>query len=61
MARGTVRKLLRSDETSFSYGRERQAKPKIGLKQDRRDGFFNGECGKAARDQPTPIPLYDEL
>lgn len=47
VSRNTVRKILRSDETSFSYERERQPKPKIGPWQDQLDGFLNGNRGKA--------------
>ena len=31
LSRNTIRKILRSDETSFSYERERQPKPKISI------------------------------
>ncbi len=56
-----VRKILRSDETSFSYERERQPKPKIGPWQDQLDGFLNGNRGKTAREQLTQIRIYEEL
>ena len=39
VSRNTVRKILRSNETSFSYERERQPKPKIGPWQDQLTGF----------------------
>jgi transposase len=61
VSRNTVRKILRSDETSFSYERERQPKPKIGPWQDQLDGFLNGNRGKAAREQLTLIRIYEEL
>jgi transposase len=61
MSRNTVRKILRSDETSFSYERERQPKPKIGPWQDQLDGFLSGNRGKAARAQLTLIRIYEEL
>ncbi len=53
VSRNTVRKILRSDETSFSYERERQPMPKIGPWQDHLDGFLNGNRSKAAREQLT--------
>ena len=31
VSRNTVRKILRTDETDFSYERERQPMPRIGL------------------------------
>ena len=50
VSRNTVRKILRSDETSFSYERERQPKPKIGPWKDQLDGLLNGNRGKTARE-----------
>ncbi|CAM5387278.1 hypothetical protein ATER59S_01838 [Aquamicrobium terrae] len=61
VSRNTVRKILRSNETSFSYERKRQPKPKIGPWQDQLDGFLNGNRGKAAREQLTLIRIYEEL
>ncbi len=61
VSRNTVRKILRSDETSFSYERERQPKPKIGPWKDQLDGLLNGNLGKAAREQLTLIRIYEEL
>ena len=34
LSRNTVRKILRSDETSFSYEREVQPRPKLGRWKD---------------------------
>ena len=61
VSRNTVRKILRSDETSFSYERERQPKPKIGPWKDQLDGLLNDNLGKAAREQLTLIRVYEEL
>ena len=61
VSRNTVRKILRSDETSFSYERERQPKPKIGPWKDQLDGLLNGNLGKSAREQLTLIRIYEEL
>lgn len=61
VSRNTVRKILMSDETSFSYEREWQPKPKIGPWQDQLDGFLNGNRGRAAREQLTLIRIYEEL
>ncbi len=61
MSRNTVRKILRSDKTSFSYARERQPHPKIGPWKDQLDGLLNGNRGKAAREQLTLIRIYEEL
>ena len=61
VSRNTIRKILRSDETSFSYERERQPKPKIGPWKDQLDGLLNDNLGKAAREQLTLIRIYEEL
>lgn len=60
VSRNTVPKILISNETSFSYERERQPKPNICPWQDQLDGFLNGNRGKAAREQLTLIRIYEE-
>ena len=61
LSRNTIRKILRSDETSFSYERERQPKPKIGPWQDQLDALLNGNHGKPERERLTLIRIYEEL
>src|ERR1700744_2745893 len=48
ISRNTVRKILRSEETSSSYDREVQPRPRLGR-------------GKAARERLTLIRLFEEL
>ncbi len=61
VSRNTIRKILRSDETSFSYERERQPKPKIGPWQDQLDALLEGNYGKSERERLTLIRIYEEL
>jgi hypothetical protein len=61
LSRNTIRKILRSDETSFSYERERQPKPKIGPWQDQLDALLGGNHGKPERERLTLIRIYEEL
>jgi orotate phosphoribosyltransferase-like protein len=46
VSRNTVRRILRSNETSFSYERERQPKPRIGPWQVQLDALLYGNLAK---------------
>jgi len=61
VSRNTVRKILRSGETDFSYERERQPMPRIGPWQDQLDGFLASNAGKQPRERLTPIRIFEEL
>lgn len=61
VSRNTVRKILRSGETDFSYERERQPMPRIGPWQDQLDGFLASNAGKQPRERLTPIRILEEL
>lgn len=61
ISRNTVRKILRSDETEFTYEREKQPLPRIGPWQERLDALLLANEGKAAREQLTLIRLFEEL
>ena len=61
LSRNTIRKILRTDATSFSYERERQLKPKVGPWQDQLDALLNGNHGKPERERLTLIRIYEEL
>ena len=62
ICRGTrSARFCRSDETSFSYERERQPKPKIGPWQDQLDALLDGNHGKPERERLTLIRIYEEL
>jgi hypothetical protein len=61
VSRNTVRKILRSDETDFSYERERQPMPKIGPWQ----GSLTSSCRpmrtRRRGRRLTLIRIYEEL
>jgi transposase/TolB-like protein len=61
ISRNTVRKILRSDATAFSYERERQPLPKIGPWKGELDRILFANEGKAARERLTLIRIYEEL
>ena len=48
VSRNTVRKILRSDETDFSYERERQPMPRIGPWQEKLDGMLLANAIKSS-------------
>ena len=47
ISRNTVRKVLRSGETSFDYEREVQPRPKLGRWSEELERFAGGERGEA--------------
>ena len=61
VSRNTVRKILRSGETAFSYDRERQPMPKIGPWREQIERFLEANVGKPSRDQLTVIRIFEEV
>jgi transposase len=61
ISRNTVRKILRSGETSFSYEREVQPRPRLGRWKAELDRLLMANVGKAARERLTLIRLFEEL
>src|SRR5580704_3642487 len=61
ISRNTVRKILRSGETSFSYEREVQPRPRLGLWKAELDQLLTANVGRAARERLTLIRLFEEL
>jgi transposase len=61
VSRNTVRRILRSNETSFSYEREHQPKPRIGPWQVQLDALLDGNLAKPQRERLTLIRIYEEL
>ena len=59
--RRTVRKILRSDETDFTYERDHQPMPRIGPWQQKLDAFLQGNADKAPRERLTLIRIFEEL
>ncbi len=61
VSRNTVRKILRSDETDFSYERERQPMPRIGPWQGQLEQFLSSNANKSSRERLTLIRIFEEL
>src|SRR5205814_1633569 len=61
VSRNTVRRVLRSGETSFEYEREVQPRPKLGRWTAELDELLMGNAAKAAREQLTLIRIFEEL
>jgi hypothetical protein len=61
MSRNTVRKVLRSGETSFEYERVVQPRPKLGQWAAALDGLLAANAAKSAREQLTLIRIFEEL
>ena len=61
VSRNTVRKVLRSGETSFEYDRNVQPRPKLGRWTADLDELLDGNAAKSAREQLTLIRIFEEL
>jgi transposase len=61
ISRNTVRKILRSGETSFSYEREIQPRPKLGRWKADIDRMLMKNADAPARARLTLIRLFEEL
>jgi transposase len=61
ISRNTIRKVLRSGETSFAYARGVQPRRKLGVWQEALDGLLKANRGKARREQLTLIRLFETL
>ena len=61
LSRNTVRKVVRSGDTEFSYDRSVQPRPKIDPWRDQLDGLLEANAGKAKRERLTLVRIYEEL
>src|ERR1700681_4215756 len=61
ISRNTVRKVLRSGETSFSYEREIQPRPKVGRWKAELDRMLTANTSNPARERLTLIRLFEAL
>src|SRR3974377_613333 len=61
VSRNTVRKVLRSGETSFEYERDVQPRPTLGRWTDELDALLAGNAVKPVREQLTLIRIFEEL
>src|SRR6201989_3257972 len=61
ISRNTIRKVLRSGETSFEYERTVQPRPKLGRWPVDLNELLKGNAAKPAREQLTLIRIFEEL
>src|SRR5262245_61259860 len=61
VSRNTVRRVLRSGETSFEYERTVQPRPKLGRWTAELDELLEGNAAKPAREQLTLIRIFEEF
>jgi transposase len=61
VSRNTVRKVLRSGQTSFEYERVVQPRPKLGRWSADLDDLLEGNAAKLGREQLTLIRIFEQL
>jgi transposase len=61
ISRNTVRKVLRSGETTFVYEREVQPRPKLGRWAEELDQLLTANAAKTERERLTVIRVFEEL
>ena len=61
LSRNTVRKVVRSGDTEFSYDRSVQPRPKIDPWKDKLDSLLEDNAGKPKRERLTLVRIYEEL
>jgi transposase len=61
ISRNTVRKVLRSGETSFEYQRKEQPRPKLGRWRSDLEALLLENMAKSSRERLTLIRIFEEL
>lgn len=61
VSRNTVRKVVRSGQTSFTYEREEQPRPKLGKWTAKLEELLSSNADKPARERLTLIRIFEEL
>jgi len=61
VSRNTVRKVLRSGETSFEYERNVQPRPKLGRWTAELENLLSSNAAKPTREQLTLIRIFEKL
>jgi hypothetical protein len=61
LSRNTVRKVLRSEATSFSYDRQVQPRPKLGSWKGELDRLLTANAGASPRERLTLIRIFEAL
>ena len=61
LSRNTVRKILRSEETAFSYERERQPLPQLGAHVAQLESLLTANARKGRRERLTLTRIFEQL
>ncbi len=61
LSRNTVRQVIRSGYTEFSYDRSFQPRPKIDPWKDQLDSLLEDNAEKPKRERLTLVRIYEEL
>jgi transposase len=61
LSRNTVRKVIRSGQTSFTYEREEQPRPKLGTFIDQLESLLEENAARSKRDRLTLTRIWDLL
>ena len=61
LSRKTVRKVLRSEETAFTYERSVQPQPKLGPYTDELDRLLGANAARSSRERVTLMRIYEDL
>jgi transposase len=61
LSRNTVRRVLRSDETTASYERARQPRPRLGRWRADLERMLTENVGKPLRERLTLIRVFEQL
>lgn len=61
ISRNTVRKILRSGETTFSYERSVQPQPRLGRWREDLDRMLAANAARSSRERLTLIRIFEEL
>ena len=61
VSRKTVRKVIRSEETEFTYERGSQPQPKIGPWREELEGLLAANAARSSRERVTLLRIFEEL
>ena len=61
MSGKTVRKVIRWEETEFSYERSFQPQPKIGPGRDELNRLLSRNAARPSRERLTLVRIFEEL
>jgi transposase len=61
LSRNTVRKILRTDATEFTYDRKSQPRPKLEPFKEQLAGYLKEDLAKPAKQRRTALLLFEQL